>query len=65
MHYQHNENAWMTLQLLSFLFCKEYCKEKKIPFKILLILDNATGYFYFQWDFFKSITDIGGIAVHK
>ncbi|XP_032897133.1 major centromere autoantigen B [Amblyraja radiata] len=51
IHYRHNEKAWMTLALFSdwFLNCfipeaREYCWENNIPFRILLILDNAPGH---------------------
>ncbi|XP_066943489.1 tigger transposable element-derived protein 1-like [Macrobrachium rosenbergii] len=48
VHYHHNKKAWMTAMLFEdwFVRCfipevKDYCRENKIPFKILLILDNA------------------------
>ncbi|XP_066976046.1 tigger transposable element-derived protein 1-like [Macrobrachium rosenbergii] len=51
VHYCHNKNAWMTAMLFEdwFVRCfipevKDYCRENKIPFKILLILDNAPGH---------------------
>ena len=46
-----NRKAWVTMRIFEDWFVnhfipavKEYCKEKKIPFKILLILDNAPGH---------------------
>ncbi|XP_066990488.1 uncharacterized protein [Macrobrachium rosenbergii] len=51
VHYRHNKKAWMTALLFKdwFVHCfipevKEYCRENNIPFKILLILDNAPGH---------------------
>ncbi|XP_066950700.1 tigger transposable element-derived protein 1-like [Macrobrachium rosenbergii] len=48
VHYRHNKKAWMAAMLFEdwFVRCfipevKDYCRENKIPFKILLILDNA------------------------
>ncbi|XP_032897989.1 tigger transposable element-derived protein 1-like [Amblyraja radiata] len=51
VHYRHNRKAWMTLALFAdwYLNCfipeaREYCWENNIPFRILLILDNAPGH---------------------
>jgi len=51
IYYRHNKKAWMTLALFEdwFLNCfipqaREYCRQNNIPFKILLILDNALGH---------------------
>ncbi|XP_046382271.1 tigger transposable element-derived protein 1-like [Ischnura elegans] len=46
-----NPKAWVTSALFEDWYCnhfipevKEYCHKKRIPLKILLILDNAPGY---------------------
>jgi hypothetical protein len=51
VHYNSNKNAWMTQLLFEDWFMKvfatevkEYCNQHKIPFKILLLLDNAPGH---------------------
>jgi len=51
IYYRSNKKAWMTQSLFEdwFLNCfidddQEICLEKGIPFKILLILDNAPGH---------------------
>ncbi|XP_066960710.1 tigger transposable element-derived protein 1-like [Macrobrachium rosenbergii] len=48
VHYHHNKKAWMTAMLFEdwFVHCfipevKDYCRENKILFKILSILNNA------------------------
>jgi hypothetical protein len=49
--YRHNKKAWMTSTLFEdwFLNCfipqaRECCRQNNIPFKILLILDDAPGH---------------------
>ncbi|XP_063148794.1 tigger transposable element-derived protein 1-like [Candoia aspera] len=51
VYYRSNWKAWMTLVLFEDWFTNcfipqvmEYCWEKGIPFKILLLLDNAPGH---------------------
>ncbi|KAM6471903.1 tigger transposable element-derived protein 1-like isoform 2-T2 [Liasis olivaceus] len=51
VYYRSNRKAWMTDVLFEdwFMNCfipqvKEYCCQKGIPFKILLLLDNAPGH---------------------
>ena len=51
VHYRSNKNAWMTQLLFEDWFMKvfvpevkEYCNRQGIPFKILLLLDNAPGH---------------------
>jgi len=51
VYFRSNAKAWMTQALFEdwFLNCfipqvREYCLERGIPFKILLILDNAPGH---------------------
>ncbi|XP_063875817.1 tigger transposable element-derived protein 1-like [Scylla paramamosain] len=51
VYYRSNKKAWMTQALFEdwFLNCfipqvREYCLENTIPFKILLVLDNAPGH---------------------
>ena len=51
VHYRSNKNAWMTQLLFEDWFMKvfapevkEYCNGQGIPFKILLLLDNAPGH---------------------
>uniref|UniRef100_A0A8C4NEI8 HTH CENPB-type domain-containing protein n=1 Tax=Eptatretus burgeri TaxID=7764 RepID=A0A8C4NEI8_EPTBU len=51
IYYRSNAKAWMTQALFEdwFLNCfipqvREYCLERGIPFKILLILENAPGH---------------------
>ncbi|KAM6471887.1 uncharacterized protein PHA67_002581 [Liasis olivaceus] len=51
VYYRSNRKAWMTHVLFEdwFMNCfipqvKEYCCQKGIPFKILLLLDNAPGH---------------------
>lgn len=51
VYYRANKNAWMTQILFEdwFINCfipsvKHYCLEKGVPFKIILLLDNASGH---------------------
>ncbi|XP_060771024.1 tigger transposable element-derived protein 1-like isoform X4 [Neoarius graeffei] len=51
VYFRSNHKAWMTQALFEdwFMNCfipqvREYCLEKQIPFKILLLLDNAPGH---------------------
>ncbi|KAM6452654.1 tigger transposable element-derived protein 1-like isoform 3-T3 [Liasis olivaceus] len=51
IYYRSNRKAWMTQVLFEdwFMNCfipqvKEYCLQNRIPFKILLLLDNAPGH---------------------
>jgi hypothetical protein len=49
--WKSNKKAWVTASLFQEWFCtylvpsvKGYCKENNIPFKIILLLDNAPGH---------------------
>ncbi|XP_066957407.1 tigger transposable element-derived protein 1-like [Macrobrachium rosenbergii] len=51
VYYRSNKKAWMTQALFEdwFLNCfipqvREYCLENTVPFKVLLLLDNAPGH---------------------
>lgn len=51
VYYRSNPKAWMTQALFEdwFMNCfipqaREYCAERGIPFKILLVMDNAPGH---------------------
>ena len=51
VYYRSNRKAWMTQALFEDWFSncfipqvREYCLEREIPFKILLLLDNAPGH---------------------
>nr|XP_023648729.1 tigger transposable element-derived protein 1-like isoform X2 [Paramormyrops kingsleyae] len=51
VHYRSNSNAWITVPVFEdwFVSCfipevEKYCKENDVPFKIMLILDNAPGH---------------------
>uniref|UniRef100_S4RIC1 HTH psq-type domain-containing protein n=1 Tax=Petromyzon marinus TaxID=7757 RepID=S4RIC1_PETMA len=57
VHYRHNKKAWMTAVLFEdwFVNCfipevKEHCRKNGIPFKIMLILDNAPGHLQYIGD---------------
>jgi hypothetical protein len=50
VHFRSSPKAWMTIALLEDLFMncfipevEKFCRENDIPFKILLIVDNAPG----------------------
>ena len=51
VHWMHNPKAWMTRMLTSDWFhecfipqVKVYPAEKRMPFNVLLIMDNASGH---------------------
>nr|XP_023694244.1 tigger transposable element-derived protein 1-like [Paramormyrops kingsleyae] len=51
VHYRSNSKAWVSVEIFEDWFVnsfvpevEKYCKENDIPFKILLILDNAPGH---------------------
>jgi hypothetical protein len=51
VHYRSHQKAWVTLAIFEdwFMNClipevDKYCKDNGIPFKILLLLDNAPGH---------------------
>ena len=51
MLYKWNDKVWMIVQYLTIWFAeyfkptaKNYCPEKKIPFKILLFTDDTHGH---------------------
>jgi hypothetical protein len=51
VHFRSNKKAWITILIFEdwFVNCflpevEKYCQENNLPFKILLILDNAPGH---------------------
>merc|ERR1711915_356416 len=51
VHWYHNVRAWMTMKIFNNYFLhhavpemRSYCEKRKIPFKCLLLVDNAGGH---------------------
>lgn len=62
VHYRSNKKSWMTQVLFqdALLNCyasemEKYCSENNIPFKILLLVDNAPGHLPFICDLHPNI----------